>query len=705
MVFMSKRQFAAASIACMLIAHLALGEDKSYMAWLQYETVQDKRLSDDYRKHCAELSVAGDHVLLQSAVAELKTGIKGMLGQEVKVANGFAKGILLGTVRELSKKGVKLDKTSCSNLSDEGFWLGTNKSQLIITGKTPRGVLYGAFHLLRLMQIRQSISALKVAQNPRIKLRLLNHWDNPGTVPRGRSSIERGYGGDSIFKWDNLKKHEQRYVDYARMLASTGINGSVINNVNTAKQGLQGWKLLTPEYLPKLTYLAGILRRYGIKLYISVNFFSPVVVGKRKDANPSKPEVVKWWKDKAAEIYKAIPDFGGYLVKADSEGEPGPMKYGLTHADGANLLARTLKPHGGIVMWRAFVYGHSGANRDRAAQAYELFEPLDGKFADNAAVQIKNGPHDFQVREPVSSLFSAMPKTNQILELQITQEYTGHDRHICFLVPQWKQVLDFDTHAKGKGTEIKKVLGGEVFKYTCSGIAGVSNINDAPNWTGHLLAQANFYGFGRLAWDPELSSTQIADEWTQQTFGGDKKVMKVVRGILCSSWRTYEDYTMPLGVGFMSNGGSSNDKSHFSPDPKKREKYHKADKNGVGYDRTAATGSKYAAQYHGEVARIYEDVQTCPEELLLFFHHVPYTHKLKSGKTVIQHIYDAHNDGVLQVEKYLSDWQTLKGLIDKERFEHVSDKIRGQIKYAKEWRDVINAYFLKKSGIKDRRKN
>ena len=383
------------------------------------------------------------------------------------------------------------------------------------------------------------------------------------------------------------------------------------------------------------------------------------------------------------------------------------MAYGLTHADGANLIARSLKPHGGIVMWRAFVYGHKKSNPDRAAQPYDLFKPLDGQFDDNAIVQIKNGPHDFQIREPVSTLFSAMPKTNQMLELQITQEYTGHDRHVCYLVPQWKTIFDFDTHAKGKGTEIKKVLSGETFQYKHSGIAGVSNIVDSMNWTGHLLAQANLYGFGRLAWNPELTTKQITNEWIHQTFGDEKKVMKVVSEILNTSWRTYEDYTMPLGIGFMSNGCPDNDASHFSPDPAKRKKYHKADRKGLGYDRTKniKNYSHYAGQYHKPVYDMYKNAETCPEELLLFFHHLPYTHKLKSGKTIIQHVYDSHNDGVKQVENYLSEWKSLKGLIDKERFEHVSNKLSAQVKYAKKWRDSMNSYFYKLSKIKDTNNN
>eukprot|EP00586_Coscinodiscus_wailesii_P009571 CAMPEP_0172503538 /NCGR_PEP_ID=MMETSP1066-20121228/170172_1 /TAXON_ID=671091 /ORGANISM="Coscinodiscus wailesii, Strain CCMP2513" /LENGTH=663 /DNA_ID=CAMNT_0013279319 /DNA_START=333 /DNA_END=2324 /DNA_ORIENTATION=+ len=608
---------------------------------------------------------------------------------------------MIGTIDELAGKGITIKQEV--ELTDEGFYINSDRTRVIVTGKTDTGVLYGVFHLLRFMQRRKRISNRDIIENPVIKVRMLNHWDNPGNVPEGRSSVERGYAGKSIFKWDDLEGNEQRYIDYARMLASLGINGSVINNVNTAKKGLEGWKLLTPEYLPKLAYLAGIFRRYGIKLYISVNFFSPVKIGGLADADPREAIVQRWWKNKADEIYGEIPDFGGYLVKADSEGEPGPNAYGLTHADGANLLARSLKPHGGIVMWRAFVYGHGNSNPDRSAQAYEMFKPLDGDFDDNAIVQIKIGPQDFQIREPTHPLFSAMPKTNQILEVQITQEYTGHSEHICFLVPQWKEALDFDTKALGYGTEVKKILSGEAFGYKHSGIVGVSNIGDDPNWTGHLLAQANLYGFGRLAWNPNLLSHKILKEWTRQTFGSNKKVRDVTSSILSASRKTYEDYTMSLGIGFMTNGGGDTPEGHFSPDPAKRQEYHRADRQGVGYDRTvdADSHSCFASQYQPAVYDTYKSLETCPEELLLFFHHLPYTYKLSSGKTIIQHIYDSHNEGVLQVEKFLSDWKSLEGLIDTERFEHVLNKIDGQIGYAKEWRDTMNAYFLKKSRIPD----
>jgi alpha-glucuronidase len=416
------------------------------------------------------------------------------------------------------------------------------------------------------------------------------------------------------------------------------------------------------------------------------------------DADPFNPEVKKWWERKVTEIYSEIPDFGGFLVKADSEGEPGPIKYGRTHADGANLLASALEPYGGILMWRAFVYGKDKTlSSDRACQAYEIFKPLDGLFAGNVVVQIKNGPIDFQVREPVSPLFGAMPKTNQLLELQITQEYTGHDKHVCYLVPQWKEILDFDTYAKGPGSQVSKVTDGSLFGYKYSGIAGVSNIGDDTNWTGHQLAQANLYGFGRIVWNPDLESAQIADEWIRLTFGNDSKIVSIVNEILLTSLKVYEDYTSPLGVGLMCNGGNTGHEGHFTPAPSSRVNYHKADSMGVGYDRTIATGSGFTGQYNEQVRSVYESLEQCPDELLLFFHHVPYTHKLKSGKTVIQHIYDTHNEGVEKVKEYYEKWQALERLIDDERYEHVLKRLEGQIRYAEEWRDSINLYFLKQS--------
>lgn len=609
------------------------------------------------------------------------------------------RGLVIGTIDKIPANVLALndvDKESV-HLNPEGFLLKKTADHIIITAQEDIGLLYGSFHLLRLLQMNQSLNELYIVENPKVQIRFLNHWDNPGVVPEGREPVERGYAGASIFKWDELPEQNQRYTDYARLLSSVGINGTVINNVNTAKHNLEGWKLLTPEYLPKLKALAEVFREYGIRLFISVNYFSPIIIGDLPNADPLDQDVQEWWVDKVAEIYQEIPDFGGFLVKADSEGEPGPMKYGRNHAEGANVLANALEPHGGILMWRAFVYSGSNQelNPDRAFQAYQIFEPLDGEFSNNTLLQIKNGPIDFQVREPVSPLFGQMPLTNQLLELQITQEYTGWDKHVCFLVPQWKEILDFDTHAKGTGSLVSNVVDGSLFDYDYAGIAGVSNIGDDYNWTGHYLAQANFYGFERLIWNPSLSSEEIAEEWIVQTFGEDPVVYEVISEILLSSWETYENYTSPLGVGLMSDLG------HFHPDPELRVNFHKADEDGVGYDRTVATGSGYGGQYLEPIKSMYENLDSCPDEHLLFFHHVPYDYILNSGKTVIQHIYDSHNEGVEKVREYIQKWESLKHRVDEKRYVHILERLVAQLGYAEEWRDSINGYFRTLSGIED----
>ncbi len=666
--------------------------ESGYKAWLRYQPVKNPLVAADYLKY-REIYPAGNSAIITSCLSELKTGFKGMLDINSETTSRINRaGIIIGTTDNIPPGLLKITDEQIRQLNSEAFIIQNTGKNIIITSKTDAGVLYGTFHLLRLMQMQESLSEINIVENPKIRLRLLNHWDNPGVIPPGQPPVERGYAGGSIFKWEDLPAIDPRYIDYARMLASVGINGTVINNVNTAKNDLEGWKLLTPEYLPRLKTLADVFRKYGIKLYISVNFFSPVLVSGLETADPLNDNVRAWWNKKVIDIYSEIPDFGGFLVKADSEGEPGPIIYGRTHADGANMLAEALEPFDGILIWRAFVYGKDeNLSPDRACQAYEVFKPLDGMFADNALVQIKNGPIDFQVREPVSPLFGSMPETNQMLEIQITQEYTDQDKHVCFLVPQWKEILDFDTYASGVKSTISRIVDGSLFGYRYSGIAGVSNIGDDTNWTGHLLAQANLYGFGRLVWDTDIDTESITREWILQTFGDNKKVFTVLQEILLTSWITYENYTSPLGVGFMCDGG------HFLPDPARRVSYHRADENGVGYDRTLRTGSNYTSQYFEPVSSMYEGVNECPDELLLFFHHVPYTHKLKSGTTVNQYIYNSHNEGVARVRNYVEKWESLKNLIDDERYEHVLGRLRNQVSYAEEWRDSINNYFQKLS--------
>lgn len=683
-------------ILTILISSRLFAED-GYEAWLRYRPIEDKSLLNEYRGAAVCLNVQGDTPILKSAQKELCRGLAGLLGHEIGQSTGTTTGngtIILGTAATLGSISGSVGKSELKQLGPDGYIIRPvligGHQELVIAGQTDRGTLYGVYQFLRLMQTHVPVNKWTRKETPANPLRLVNHWDNLN------GTVERGYAGDSIFYWDQLPKLDPRYEDYARLLASIGINGCVVNNVNTAKDGLQGWRLLTTPWLPKLKALAGAMRPYGIRLYISVSFTSPVIIDKFKTADPLDPAVNKWWADKADEIYREIPDFGGFLVKADSEGEGGPLEYGRNHADGANMLAKALKPHQGTVIWRAFVYDVKNAN-DRAKQAYLNFKPLDGLLQDNVILQSKNGPMDFQVREPVSPVFSAMGKSNLMLELQITQEYTGHVTDLCYLVPQWKEYLEFDTYAKGEGSTLKKIVSGALDGRKSAGIAGVSNVGSDRNWTGHPLAQANLYGFGRLAWNPDLSSTAITEEWVQMAFGNDPTVVRTISEMLLNSWRTYENYTSPLGAGFMCREGD-----HFNPDPAKRaQKYHHSDTKGVGFDRTGQTGDGYAREYPQAVASRFESLATCPEDYLLFFHHLPYTYRLKSGKTLIQHIYDTHFDGVEQVKQMVDSWKTLEGRIDQERYQNVLDRLKMQIAHAELWRDAINTYYFQLSGIPD----
>ncbi|MGB3618469.1 MAG: hypothetical protein WBA12_10130, partial [Catalinimonas sp.] len=513
--------------------------------------------------------------------------------------------------------------------------------------------------------------------------RMLNHWDNLD------GSIERGYAGRSIWNWQALPQIEPRYVDYARFLASIGINGTVINNVNASSE------MLRTEYIDKYKSLADLFRRYGIKLYVSANYASPIEIGGLPDADPLNPAVAEWWQKKTDEIYLAIPDFGGFLVKADSEGQPGPYMYKRTHAEGANMLAECLEPFGGVVIWRAFVYGVS--TDDRAKQAYDFFRPQDGQFAENVILQIKNGPIDFQVNEPVHPLFGAMPRTNQMLELQITQEYTGRQIALNYLVPFWHRVLHFDTYREGRGSEVRKVVDGSLFGQQRVGICGVANIGADTNWTGHHLAQANLYGFGRLAWNPELSVDEITDEWIRLTFGNEPKSRGIINNMLMQSHRIYAMNQVPFGTGYFFNS------DRINPAPtRSRLVAHKSDTLGVGFDRTTESGSGYVALYAAELARRYENPATTPERELLFFHHLPYTHTLRSGKTLIQAIYDYQHEGVKESEWLIEEWRKLDSSVDSLRFTGVMDRLKQQKKYSEKWRESITSFFYTLSGIDDK---
>ncbi|MDN4525022.1 alpha-glucuronidase family glycosyl hydrolase [Fictibacillus fluitans] len=681
-----------------LTGQLKKEHKKSYDAWLQYEPVMDKSLSGQYQQYARSVEAMETSSIIQSAKQELHHAFTSMFENTAGHDDGAERcGIVLTTVE--SVEGPL--KVEAARLSRDGYQiksvLTSEGPRIYLIGMEEQGVLYAAFHLLRIMQNGSLVDSLNITENPTNQLRMINQWDNMD------GSIERGYAGASIFYDKNgFTGDLERIKDYARLLSSVGINGISINNVNVHHVETN---LITESLLPKVADVAAVFRAYGIKTYLSVNYASPLQLGGLSTADPLDPGVRAWWKEKTKEIYQYIPDFGGFVVKADSEHRPGPFTYNRTHADGANMLGEALEPFAGLVFWRCFVYNclqdWRDRSTDRARAAYDHFKPLDGQFHSNVILQIKNGPMDFQVREAVSPLFGAMEHTNQMLELQVTQEYTGQQRHLCYLVPQWKEILDFDTYAKGKGSEVKRVVDGSLYQPAYAGITAVSNIGNDYNWTGHTLAQANLYGYGRLTWNPDLSSEEITAEWIARTFGKDEVVHEQVRSMLLDSWSIYENYTSPLGVGWMVNPNH-----HYGPNPDGYEyslwgTYHFADWQGIGVDRTVASGTGYTSQYLKENKEMYESLQTCPDELLLFFHHVPYTHELKSGKTVIQHIYDTHFAGAEQAENLKTMWEMLEGRMDGERYRDVLSRLVEQAEHAKEWRDIINTYFYRKSGIKD----
>ena len=556
---------------------------------------------------------------------------------------------------------LRLDPSMPDN---EGFVMNGNDDQLTITARHDIGLLYGAYEALRLQATDMPVKDEK--QEPKFKLRLLNHWDNLD------GSIERGYAGESIFEW--FKLDEQLIRDYARANASIGINGSVLNNVNASP------KMLTKPYLKEVKKIADILRPYGIRVFLSINFATPMALGQTTTADPKDASVRKWWKGKAKEIYKLIPDFGGFLVKANSEGQPGPGDYHRTHADGANMLAEALEPYQGIVMWRCFVYGANHKGEDRVKQAVSEFKPLDGKFHKNVILQTKNGPLDFQPREAYSPVFDQISKTPNMVELQITQEYLGQSLHLVYLAPMWKEFFQY------------------VEPNWLAGIAGVANIGKDTNWCGHHFSQANWYAFGRLAWDPSLSSEKIAREWLEQTFSIDENFVFLMSTVMEESRETCVNYMMPLGLHHIFKFDH-----HYGPEPDgfKAEYplewcpvyYHKADKNGIGFDRSS-TGTDAVSQYREPYASMYDKVETCPENLLLWFHHVPWNYKMKDGSTLWESLQYHYNQGVIMTETYENLWHNkMRAYVDEQRWREVDERFQIQVKNAKEWRDVCLGYF------------
>jgi alpha-glucuronidase len=584
-------------------------------------------------------------------------------------------------------------------LIDDGFWLSHARvlgfDCLVIAARNERGVLYGVFSLLSRMARNESLAEVHELQNPYAPLRWADQWDNLD------GSIERGYAGRSIFfDGGSVRADLTRARDYARLLASIGINGCAINNVNANP------RVLDDSFLVQVARVAEVFRPWGVKLSLSVPVNSPQTAGGLRTFDPLDPDVVEWWRKKVDRIYQLIPDFGGFVVKADSEGQPGPSSYGRSPADAANVIANALKPHGGILFYRAFVYNHhldwTNPKNDRARAAYDIFYPLDGKFAGNVVIQIKYGPIDFQVREPVSPLFGGLPKTNEAVELQVTQEYTGQQRHLFYWGPMWQQILNFDLHVNGRPTPVKDLVAGQRFSRPLGGVVGVVNVGLDEDWLGTPLAMANLFALGRLAWDPSLSADEITEEWTRLTFGNDPEVVKTIDGLQLASWSAYEGYTGPLGLQTLTDILGS----HYGPGVEASEnngwgQWHRADRAGVGMDRSVATGTGFAGQYPPEVAKLYETLATTPDELVLFFHHVPYTYVLHSGKTVIQSIYDSHYWGAEQAAHFVRSWKSLRGRVDEARFNRTLARFEYQSGHAIVWRDAVCNWFFRESGIAD----
>jgi alpha-glucuronidase len=675
--------------------------ETGYEGWLRYAAIDDVSVRKSYEKMLPPVVVTlGHSEVEQSAQTELIRGVRSLLNrtERIETALPVENVVVLGTIDEVKKVVPNFDAPE--DLIPDGFLLKTipvgGHRVLVVTALNDRGVLYGTFTLLRKMGLHESIAGLEDKENPYAPIRVINQWDNLN------GTIERGYAGGSIF-WakGHIVPDLTRVGDYARLLASVGIDGCSINNVNADPHAIDS------EHIPELARVAAAFRPWGVKLFVCINFGSPKSLGGLDTFDPQDPRVIEFWNKKVGEIYAAIPDFGGFIMKADSEGELGPSAYGRTHADAANVVARPLKTHGGIVFYRGFVYNHHAdwhnLKLDRARAAYDNFHHLDGQFDDNAIVQIKNGPIDFQVREPASPLFGGLEKTAMALEVQITQEYLGQQRHLCFEVPMWKETLDFDLHAKGANTPVKALVAGKVFPRSAGGFAGVANVGLDTNWLAHPLAMANLYGYGRLVWNPDLSSQQIAEEWTKLTFSDNPQVVKTICDMQLASWPAYEDYTGPLGVG----GLTDIIEVHYGPGIESAERngwgqWIRADTNGIGMDRTVATGTGYTAQYHPPVSDMFESLKTCPDELLLFFHHVPYNYTLHSGKTAIQHVYDTHYTGVEQVRKFVEQWRSLQGKVDEQRYNQTLTLLEYQVGHATEWRDAVCQWFFKMSGIPDK---
>jgi alpha-glucuronidase len=655
----------------LFLANITFAKDGSRL-WLRYEPLPPP-VAQQYKAAIRSIEANPQTETARIAINEFTTAFQQMTGQTLSLLKKKQPNSLIF----VRNKNLKAAYTIQTRQSLQG-------TVTVIFSSNDLGFLYGTFHLLRLMQTQQDINQLDISEKPSYERRILNHWDNiDGT-------IERGYAGKSLWNWDELpEKHSPRYIEYARANASVGINGTVLNNVNANP------KFITHEYLLKVAELANIFRPYGLRVYLSVNFSSPAQLGGLPDSDPLNPNVRQWWKEKVKEIYASTPDFGGFLVKASSEGQPGPQDFGRTHADGANMLAEILEPYHGIVMWRAFVYNPE--SKDRAKQAYEEFMPLDGKFRPNVIIQVKNGPVDFQPREPFSPLFGAMQKTSLMIEFQITQEYLGFSKQLVYLAPLYEECLQSDTYAKGEGSTVAKVTDGTLIPQLFTAIAGVANTGNDANWTGHHFAQANWYCFGRLAWNHELSSDKIADEWLRMTFSNDPDFVGPVKRMMLASREAAVNYMTPLGLAHLFTWNL-----HYGPEPWLSipnarpdwmpSYYHKADSLGLGFDRTI-NGSNAVSQYFLPLRDKFNNIETCPENLLLWFHHVSWNYRMNNGKTLWENLCFHYQEGVDSVRQFQKIWDKTAPFIDQTRFDEVQYKLKIQLKDAIEWKDACLLYF------------
>ncbi|KAK3366767.1 glycoside hydrolase superfamily [Lasiosphaeria ovina] len=683
-----------------LVAGVAVAEN-GLSGWLRYASLPDGQ-RQQYASSLPPLIVALNSTStspVYTAGQELQDGIQRILGRKLEISHEHSTStssnssfVLVGTLSAYNKLG---SQSLSTDFAPDGFWLNIKGGAVTIVGQNERGALYGAFeYLSRIAQ--GNFADADVVSNPDAPIRWVNEWDNMD------GTIERGYAGRSIFFANgSVATDLTRVSQYARLLASVRINGIIVNNVNANP------RMLTNETIAGLKRIADSMRPYGIRVGISLNFASPGPDGLKETAtfDPLDPTVIAWWEAKTNQIYQQIPDWAGYLVKANSEGQPGPLTYNRTLADGANLFARALRPHGGIIMFRAFVY-NSNMNPavwkdDRANAAYDFFKELDGEFLDNVIVQIKYGPIDFQVREPASPLFAHLPNTNTAIELQITQEYLGQQDHLVYIPPLWKTILDFDMRVGSKPSLVRDIVSGQRFSRTLGGYAGVVNVGTNPNWLGSHLAMSNLYAYGRLAWDPTGDIQSLLQDWIRLTFGSEPSVVKVITDISMASWPAYENYTGNLGIQTLTDILYT----HFGPCPQCQEnrwgQWTRADKSTIGMDRTVSNGTGNSGQYPPEVAAVFENLETTPDNFLLWFHHVNYTHRLHSGKTVIQHFYDAHYDGAATAQTFVPAWQSLQGKVDGERFDDVLFKLRFQAGHALVWRDAVAGYYYNLSGIAD----